>query len=43
MKWFIEFTFQNVFTFFGMVILILVVAGGVADILGAFFKTKSKE
>lgn len=38
MKWFLEFTFQNVFTFFGMVILILVTTSGIVDIVKSIFK-----
>jgi len=40
MKWFIEFTFQNAFTFFGMIILIAVIMLGIADIFESIFKRK---
>ena len=33
MKWFIEFTFTNLFTFFGMVFLIAITLDGIADIV----------
>jgi len=40
MKWFIEFTFQSIWTFCGIIVLIVVTTTGIADIFKAIFKTK---
>ena len=43
MKWFLEFTFQNMFTFFGMIVLIAITTTGIADICKSIFKRKSND